>query len=606
VRWLVRFARYGALGLGTALSMMVVLTVAERALWRGKVLPGVRLAGVNVGGDTLETARRSIADRARALEHDGLVAVAGGEHFAFTPADVGLDLDEDGALATVARAGRHENLAAQAMGVLTRRFDPLEVRWHSSYDDDRLVRTVDRWAKRFDQAPVDGGILIDGGTVSTVAPREGRRLLQDEARELVSAALHGRVVSPFHLPVETAAPTVGMAEVDRAAAEARRLLAAPATVVVEGREITLSPARIGAALSVATDGGRIRLDLPAAAVHEALVHGLAGLEAPAVDARFVVEEPPTPTPAPAPAASAGTPPADPAAAATTTTTAPPPPPPPPTVHIEPSVTGRALDTPPVAAALLAGERRVPGHLVDVVPAVDTARAQSLRIVEQVSTFTTHHPAGQPRVKNIHRIADLLQNSVILPGDRFSINEKVGPRTKANGFVKAPVIYEGEFTEDIGGGVSQFATTFFNAAFFGGYEIVAHKPHTYYISRYPQGREATVSFPQPDLVIRNDSSTGILVRTSYTESSITVSFFGDKEGRSVRAEGPRVGKRQKGGSNVEVIRVIERPGQAAQRQSFKTHYRIQPKKAPKPPAPSPPAPPAAPPPEAPASDAPPPA
>ncbi len=607
MRWLVRFARYGTLGLGTVLSMMVVLTVAERALWRGKVLPGVRLAGVNVGGDTMETARRSITDRARALEHDGLVAVAGGERFAFTPADVGLDLDEDGALDTVARAGRHENIAAQAVGVVTRRLDPLEVRWHSSYDDDRLARTVETWAKRFDQAPVDGGIHINRATVSTVAPREGRRLLQDEARELVSAALHGRVGSPFHLPVETAAPTVGLAEVERAAAEARHLLAGPATVVVEGLEITLSPARIGAALTVANDAGRLRLDLPPAAVHEALAPGLAGLETPSVDARFVVEEPPAPTPAPA-AAVPGTPPADPAAAATTTTTGPPPPPP--TVRIEPSVTGRALDTPPVAAALLAGERRVPGHLVDVVPAVDTTRAQTLSIVEQVSTFTTHHPAGQPRVKNIHRIADLLQNSVILPGDRFSINEKVGPRTKANGFVKAPVIYEGEFTEDIGGGVSQFATTFFNAAFFGGYEIVTHKPHTYYISRYPQGREATVSFPQPDLIIRNDSSTGILVRMSYTESSITVSFFGDKEGRSVRAEGPRVGKRQKGGYNVEVIRVIERPGQDTKRQSFKTHYRIQPKKAPKPPASSPPgappAPPAAPPPEAPVTDAPPPA
>jgi vancomycin resistance protein YoaR len=193
--------------------------------------------------------------------------------------------------------------------------------------------------------------------------------------------------------------------------------------------------------------------------------------------------------------------------------------------------------------------------------------------------------------------------VILPGDRFSINEKVGPRTRANGFVKAPVIYEGEFTEDIGGGVSQFATTFFNAAFFGGYEIVAHKPHTYYISRYPQGREATVSFPQPDLVIANDSTTGILVRTSYTESSITVTFFGDREGRTVRAEGPRVGKRQRRGYNVEVIRVIARPGRPPERQSFRTYYRFQPRKVP---SPRPSAPPPAPAPAEPTPAGPPPA
>ncbi len=609
MHWPVRFVRYASLALGSLLGVLVVLTLAERAVWRGKVLPGVRLAGVNVGGDGLEQARQSITRRARALEHDKLVAVAGGEQFTFTPADVGLDLDEDGALVTVARAGRHENLAVQAVGVVTRRLNPLEVRWHSRYDDARLARTVDGWAAEFDQAPVDGGLLIEGGVVTPVAPREGRTLLRDEARELVSAALHGRVGSPFHLPFETAAPAVGGAEVERAAAEARRLLAGPATVVVEGKEISLSPARLGAALTVATENGRLRLDLPVPALAEALRPGLDGLEVAAVDAHFVVEEPPPPPPA-APAPPAPTP-TDPAAPTTTTATSPPPPPVPPTVRIEPSVTGRKLDVAPVAAALLAGERRVTGHLVDALPAVDTARAQSLRIVDQVSTFTTHHPAGQPRVKNIHRIADLLQNSVILPGDRFSLNEKVGPRTRANGFVKAPVIYEGEFTQDIGGGVSQFATTFFNAAFFGGYEIVAHKPHTYYISRYPQGREATVSFPQPDLIIANNSATGILVRTSYTESSITVTFFGDRQGRTVRAEGPRVGKRQKGGYNVEVVRVIERPGHEPERQSFRTYYRVQPRKPPKPPpaappgAPgSPPAAPGTPPPPAPTPESPP--
>jgi vancomycin resistance protein YoaR len=181
--------------------------------------------------------------------------------------------------------------------------------------------------------------------------------------------------------------------------------------------------------------------------------------------------------------------------------------------------------------------------------------------------------------------------VILPGERSSLNQAVGPRTRQRGFVRAPVIYEGEFTQDVGGGVSQFATTFFNAAFFGGYKIVSHRPHTYYISRYPQGREATVSFPQPDLVIENDSTSGILVRTSYTDTSITVTFFGDREGKTVRAEGPKVGRRSKGGYNVEVYRVIERPGQAVQRERFLTRYKTQPRKAPRRPAPAQPAQPA---------------
>ncbi|HLF41741.1 MAG TPA: hypothetical protein VI854_09755, partial [Acidimicrobiia bacterium] len=73
-------------------------------------------------------------------------------------------------------------------------------------------------------------------------------------------------------------------------------------------------------------------------------------------------------------------------------------------------------------------------------------------------------------------------------------------------------------------------------------------------------------------------------------SITVTLFGDREGRSVRAEGPRVGRRSGSGYNVEVVRVIERPGQPAQRERFLTHYRTQ-RRAARPPRPNPPASPA---------------
>ena len=107
------------------------------------------------------------------------------------------------------------------------------------------------------------------------------------------------------------------------------------------------------------------------------------------------------------------------------------------------------------------------------------------------------------MKNIHRGADLLNNTIVEPGATFSLNDTLGPRTAERGFVVAPVFY-GEFTEDVGGGVSQLATTVFNAVFFGGYEDVYHKPHTIYISRYPMGREATVNYPSVDLKFRNNT------------------------------------------------------------------------------------------------------
>jgi vancomycin resistance protein YoaR len=178
----------------------------------------------------------------------------------------------------------------------------------------------------------------------------------------------------------------------------------------------------------------------------------------------------------------------------------------------------------VATAGGSREAELEGQAV-VEPERSVADAEALRITQQVSTFTTNHAGGEPRVRNIHRIADILDGVVVDPGANFSVNDFVGERTEAKGFVPAPAIQDGEFIPSVGGGVSQFATTMFNAAFFGGYEIVEHKPHSQYISRYPEGREATLSYPGVDLEIRNDSPCGLLIDTSYTNTSITVSFYG---------------------------------------------------------------------------------
>ena len=136
--------------------------------------------------------------------------------------------------------------------------------------------------------------------------------------------------------------------------------------------------------------------------------------------------------------------------------------------------------------------------------------------------------------NIHRAEDLMTNTVVEPGHVFSLNDTVGARTPERGFVKAPVYYEG-FTEDYGGGVSQVATTTYNAAFWGGFEVVEHQPHTIYYSRYPLGRDATVNYPVLDLKWRNNSRHGVLVRATYNDSSITITFYGNREGKVVKEE-----------------------------------------------------------------------
>ena len=178
----------------------------------------------------------------------------------------------------------------------------------------------------------------------------------------------------------------------------------------------------------------------------------------------------------------------------------------------------------ILEALIAGESQVQVHPTEDPDAKGIAWAESLGIKEVVGQFTTNFAPGQSRVINISRIAELTRGAVIEPKETFSVNGYVGPRTTEKGFVPAGMINQGVFVDSVGGGISQYATTLFNAAFFAGLDFGQYQSHSIYIGRYPYGREATVSHPAPDLQIINNTPYGVLVWPTVTEDSITVRLF----------------------------------------------------------------------------------
>ena len=159
------------------------------------------------------------------------------------------------------------------------------------------------------------------------------------------------------------------------------------------------------------------------------------------------------------------------------------------VSVTPSSEGRRIDAEAIARRI---ERRPAAASVRVAlrtlaPERSTADAQRMRIRELVSSFSTPHACCEPRVSNLQRAASILDGQIIPAGGTFSLNTALGERTRARGFVSAPQIGEGGKLEDaVGGGVSQTATTTYNAAFFAGLKIVTHTPHEFWITRYPAG------------------------------------------------------------------------------------------------------------------------
>jgi vancomycin resistance protein YoaR len=302
---------------------------------------------------------------------------------------------------------------------------------------------------------------------------------------------------------------VDQAEVDRVAAEvAGPAVSAPVTLTVEGTPTQIPTRAIARSLTFAPDPqGTLQPELDAVVLHEAVEDELDPVEREARDATFrIVDERP---------------------------------------RVVPSRQGREVLPETLAAAVLpvltetGGARAVTVPLERSRPEIDTATAKSLGVSELVADYTTYYPSDfAPRLTNIHRAADLMDGTLVLPGKVASLNRIVGERTAERGFAQGFIISNGRLEVDYGGGVSQLATTFFNAAFFAGLEIVEHHPHSFYISRYPEGRESTVAWGVKDVRVRNDSENGVFMTTSHTSSSVTVRIWGTKRYRIESVKGPR--------------------------------------------------------------------
>ncbi|WP_343953983.1 VanW family protein, partial [Tsukamurella spumae] len=162
----------------------------------------------------------------------------------------------------------------------------------------------------------------------------------------------------------------------------------------------------------------------------------------------------------------------------------------------------------------------------VEPKLTTARAKELGVREVVSEFSTGGFSDASGV-NIRRVAQQVNGAVVLPGETFSLNGYTGPRGTAQGYVESGIINNGRPDKAVGGGISQFATTLYNAAYFAGLEDVGHTEHSYYISRYPEAREATVFEGAIDLQFRNDTPYGIVIEASGGASSVSVRMWSTK-------------------------------------------------------------------------------
>jgi vancomycin resistance protein YoaR len=549
--------RLAAIIAAAGFGVLVLAYGIAFAVTGGKVPGDTTVLGVALGGLSEDEAKAKLNEALKGRLDDPIKLTAGGRTHSVKPGDAGLAVDVD---ATVTAAGAGRSLSPGRMWhVLTggSAIDPVV-----TADEGKLHATVERLAEKVNREPTEGSIAFSGAKAVQQPPAEGIRLDNEDAAEQLKKVFPstGRAEA---LPVHTTEPKVNAEAIAKAMKEyAEPAMSSPIVLTVGEQSVVLQPEQIapGLRLTVNTDG-TYTPTLTSAKLEPALKKAFEDLETQPKDAKIELR--------------GGKP------------------------TVVPATDGHVVDRKKLVPVILAtlpkpdGQRSAPVGLIAKKAAFTTEAANKLGVKEVIGEFTTYFPHAEYRNVNIGTAARRIDGTLLKPDETFSLNKIVGERTKENGFMEGYIINNGVLVKDLGGGVSQSATTTFNAMFFAGLKDVQHKPHSFYIDRYPEGREATVAWPSVDLKFKNDSKYGALVDTSFNASSpgsrgaITVRIWGTKTWDVTAGKSARYNPRQAGviyndkpgceahapvaGFDVKVYRYFAQNGQRVRTETFTTRY-----------------------------------
>jgi len=554
----------GGAVVATVLGLLVLVGGGWAAAYflSGDELPhGTTVAGVEIGDQTSDEAAATLQEALDERTGRPITLVVDGEQVEVSGADAGLEVDTE---ATVAQAGGERSWDPRRLWDHYTGGD--EVEPVVTLDEERVAKLAERIDQQAGKPARDGAVEFTATGVSTTAPAPGLGVDRDELREALTSAYvaegDGRRVE---LDLQQTQPEIDEDDL----AEARDGFANPAvrgpvTLVFGKTPVELSPRQYAPALTMRPEGGELVPALDEKALDRLVAGAVASDARKPVDATVkLVRGKPRVVPA------------------------------------KPGVTYDKAEIRDVFLDLVTkpeGQRKVTVEATVAEPDFTTEEARALGITQKVSSFSTEYPHADYRNVNIGRAAELIDGTVLKPGETFSLNDTVGERTAENGFTAGYIISDGVLKQDLGGGVSQMATTLYNAAFFAGLKDVEHKPHSFYIDRYPVGREATVAWGALDMRFQNDTKYGVLIDTDLVPSTysrsgkVTVTMYSTKvwdiesvtsERYNYRAPATRVIYDDPtcephtgwSGFDVDVTRIFRKPGSEAvvKREKYHTAY-----------------------------------
>lgn len=486
-------------------NISVSFFFVDESISYGRIHYGVAIYDRNVSLATKEQARNEINPKVNAALKKTLLIRYKDKKWEINPGDFRTKPDTDEAIKSSFDAGRTGSLLEQIRARASLWLSGHRICVNSDLKKIVLVDLKNRIGSEIDMPARNAGLKIEGVEIKPIKAKNGfgvDRDLLDISMHRHMADFSSRTVS---LPVKVFKVAVKDKDTEDARKTASVMIKAPLMLKVEDKEHEMAREEIGGIVDFKiSEGGPGRKRLKASISKERLNVALGDFNEEVgtkpKDAQFD--------------AGGGV------------------------VTIIPGVNGTVIDIDDayrkVSRLVLRNAPRQTGlKLKDVEPSLTTVKAEKMGIKERVSVHTEYFDFTPNRSKNIGTLAEALDGRLVAPNEVFSINNATGPRTTSKGYTEAPVIVDGQLSPDVGGGICNVSTTLFNTVFFGGYEVVERYPHDFYISHYPDGRDASIYYDGGmDFRFRNDSPYYILIKTDHSDSSVTIAFYSTKMNQEV--------------------------------------------------------------------------
>lgn len=438
--------------------------------------------GVAIGGLAPDQAVEKLRTELGPKVDAPITVAAGDRSVSITPSQAGLIADYD---QTVADAGG--GFSWNPADILHSLTGGGSVDLVRLVDQPKLTAAIEADAKTFDVEGIPATVKFDAGKVVRTEAANAENLNVAKTTEAVTAAFdEGK--GHVEAVVDSVEPAVTDKMVDEVVTSfADPLVSGPVTLTHNDTSMQITPAALAEAATFDEQDGKLVGKLDADKLFASTAEAQKALKLnTAKDASFALD-------------GAG-------------------------VKVVPAVVGEEIDKKSFVAAVekaataTGAERTAKIEVATKQPEYTTEKATALGAFTKIGAFTTNYPHAAYRNTNLGRAAELVNGTVLMPGETFSLNKALGERNSANGFVDGYVINGGRLVKESGGGISQAATTLYNAGFFAGYKDIEHKPHSLYFDRYPAGRESTIYYGSLDMRFQNDTEYPAVIRGYISPSS----------------------------------------------------------------------------------------